>query len=239
MEFRGLGFVPLFIAFWCTAWLVVSYTLTVIYGHAPLLMYISETGNMYPEYITFKIGFLGMSIGTLVLMLLLYKVILLHVEAYGARQPIIQKILLALGITCCIGIAVMAVFKMEFYPMTHRVGSVISFTCGCIYNLWQAILLYKVPGTRRAICHIRMVSSAMAFIGIIVYNGCRVPVYTKLCTGECGMFIQMICIIIEWLILLLILIQVVTCFQPMQHLSLTVSWKGFTISRRENQDSAV
>ncbi|XP_071984215.1 DNA damage-regulated autophagy modulator protein 1-like isoform X2 [Engystomops pustulosus] len=210
MEFRGLGFVPLFIAFWCTAWVAVSYTLTVIYGHAPLLMYISDTGNYYPEKITFKIGFLGMSNANLFLALLLYNFILLHAEAFGARQPMIQKILLAMGITSCIGTAVMSVFETAFYPVTHGVGAIFAFACGCVYNLWQAILLYKVPGIRRAICHIRMASSAMAFIGVITFSGCQLSVFTKLCIGDYA-----------------------------KQLSLTVSWKGYTICKRENQDSAV
>ncbi|XP_071983530.1 DNA damage-regulated autophagy modulator protein 1-like isoform X1 [Engystomops pustulosus] len=239
MEFRGLGFVPLFIAFWCTAWVAVSYTLTVIYGHAPLLTYISDTGNYYPENITFKIGFLGMSNANLFLALLQYNFILLHAEAFGAHQPMIQKILLAMGITSCIGTAVLAMFETDFYPVTHRVGAFFAFACGCVYNLWQAILLYEVPGIRRAICHIRMASSAMAFIGVITFIGCRVSVFTKLCIGDYEKIIEIISISTEWLMLLLILIQLVTCFQPMQQLSLTVSWKGYTICKRENQDSAV
>ncbi|XP_056417534.1 matrix metalloproteinase-20 isoform X2 [Hyla sarda] len=66
MELKGLGFVPLLLAFWCAAWLATSYIMTVVLGHAASpLMSISDVGNFFPESILFRIGFIGTSIGTL------------------------------------------------------------------------------------------------------------------------------------------------------------------------------
>ncbi|XP_071983957.1 DNA damage-regulated autophagy modulator protein 1-like [Engystomops pustulosus] len=168
MEFGGLGFVPFFLALWCTVWLSASYTLTITYSHAPPLMFISEAGNYYPEKIPFKIGFIGMSIATLGLMFLQYKFIQLHAEAFGAHQPKIQKVLLALGWLSCGGIVILAVCETGFYPLTHRIAAFTAFIFGSIYNLWQAIILYKAPGCGRAICHIRTVSCVMALICVVI-----------------------------------------------------------------------
>ncbi|XP_072010923.1 DNA damage-regulated autophagy modulator protein 1-like [Engystomops pustulosus] len=240
MEFSGLGFIPFFLTLWCMVWLSVSYTLAITYSHAPPLMYISATGNYYPENITFKIGFIGMANAIVGLMFLQYKFIQLHVEAFGPRQPKIQKILLVLGLMSCSGIMIFAMFENAFFPMVHRIGAFIAFTCSGIYNLWQAIILYKAPGCRRAICHIRTVSCVMALLGILILIGCQALFNINLSRGGNLQISPIIPRITEWLIMLFFLINILTYHQPMQRLTLTVSQKGFTISRRaENQDSGV
>ncbi|XP_071984252.1 DNA damage-regulated autophagy modulator protein 1-like [Engystomops pustulosus] len=240
MEFSGLGFVPSFLTFWCMVWLSTSYILTLTYSHSPPLMFISEAGNYYPEKIPFKIGFIGMSIATLGLMFLQYKFIQLHAEAFGAHQPIIQKVLLVLGWTSCGGIVILAVCETRFYPLTHRIAAFTAFICGSVYNLSQAIILYKAPGCSRAICHIRTASCVMALICVLIFTGCQTSVHTNLCRVGNPQISAIIFKTMEWLILLLILINVLTYHQHMQSLSLTVSKKGCNISTRaNNQDSGV
>ncbi|XP_075684165.1 DNA damage-regulated autophagy modulator protein 1-like [Rhinoderma darwinii] len=241
MEINGLGFFSILLAFWCVAWLSASYTLTVINNHATPLMYISEAGNYFPENILFIIGFEGMAIASLGLMFLHYKFIMLHAEAFGAHQALIQKILLAIGWSSCGNIVVMAVFSTDAFPITHRLSSFIAFGLGGIYNLWQSILLYKVPGSRRVISHFRTASCIMALTLVVSYIGSRVSVYTHLCAGdECLKISEMTAKIIEWSTLVLILVNVLSYYQNMQSLSITITWKSFTISKRENdQDSGV
>ncbi|XP_069804512.1 DNA damage-regulated autophagy modulator protein 1-like isoform X1 [Dendropsophus ebraccatus] len=143
MEIRGLGFIPLLLVFWCVAWLSASYTVTIVIGHKPALMYISGAGKVYPDNILFPIGFIGSSIA----------------KSFGARPAAVQRVLLAVTWISCIGTMVMAAFPSD--PVSHGIGSAMAFTCGCIYKLWQTILLYKVPGLSKKICHITLCACIM------------------------------------------------------------------------------
>ncbi|XP_056406895.1 DNA damage-regulated autophagy modulator protein 1-like [Hyla sarda] len=130
MELKGLGFVPLLLAFWCAAWLATSYIVTVVLGHAASpLMHISDVGNFFPENILLRIGFIGTSIGTLVLTFLIYKYMVMHTEEFRGHQVLIQRILLAIVWASCFGTAVMHVLSPEEYPRIHFVSMVISITC--------------------------------------------------------------------------------------------------------------
>ncbi|XP_069804513.1 DNA damage-regulated autophagy modulator protein 1-like isoform X2 [Dendropsophus ebraccatus] len=96
MEIRGLGFIPLLLVFWCVAWLSASYTVTIVIGHKPALMYISGAGKVYPDNILFPIGFIGSSIA----------------KSFGARPAAVQRVLLAVTWISCIGTMVMAAFPI-------------------------------------------------------------------------------------------------------------------------------
>ncbi|XP_056381870.1 DNA damage-regulated autophagy modulator protein 1-like [Hyla sarda] len=123
MELKGLGFVPLLLAFWCAAWLATSYIVTVVLGHAASpLMHISDVGNFFPENILLRIGFIGTSIGTLVLTFLIYKYMVMHTEEFRGHQVPIQRILLAIVWASCFGTAVMHVLSPEEYPRIHFVS---------------------------------------------------------------------------------------------------------------------
>ncbi|XP_075703846.1 DNA damage-regulated autophagy modulator protein 1-like [Rhinoderma darwinii] len=234
MEINGLGFFTIFLAFWCVAWLSGSYTLTVINSHAPPLMYISETGNFFPENILFRIGFIGMAIASLGLTFLHYKYIMLHAEAFGDRQALVQKILLAIGWSSCVGTAMMATFSTYYYPITHRINACIAFGFGSLYNLWQSILLYKVSESRNFISHFRLASCIMAVTLVVSFIGNKVSVYTHLCAGDqCVKISEMTSKIIEWSMLVLILVNVLSYYQNMQSLSITITRKSFTISKSE------
>ncbi|XP_056419382.1 DNA damage-regulated autophagy modulator protein 1-like [Hyla sarda] len=136
MELKGLGFVPFLLVFWCAAWLATSYIMTVVLGHAASpLMSISDLGNFFPESILFRIGFIGTSIGTLVLTFLIYKYMVMHTEEFRGHQVLIQRILLAIVWASCFATAVMHVFSPKEYPRIHFVSTIISITCEALYYL--------------------------------------------------------------------------------------------------------
>ncbi|XP_075183393.1 DNA damage-regulated autophagy modulator protein 1-like [Anomaloglossus baeobatrachus] len=216
MEIKGLGFYPLFLTFWCIAWLTTSYLLAVISGHSPALIYISESGDEYPEIITFKIGFLVMSIGALGLTYLHYKFMMFHCEAFGTCQPLIQELLLAIGLFSCFGIAVMALFSSASNLIIHLFGAGMAFGFAAIYNLWQSINLYKVPGSHRVTCRIRTVFCTMTIICLLMTVGSQAADHIDACDRFCVIISKFIGIISEWLALVLILTNMCSYFHNLQ-----------------------
>ncbi|XP_069804604.1 DNA damage-regulated autophagy modulator protein 1-like isoform X2 [Dendropsophus ebraccatus] len=160
---------------------------------------------------------------------------MLHPEAFGARQAAVQRVLLAVTWSSCVGTMVMAAFPSD--PVPHGIGSAIAFACGCIYHLWQTILLYKVPGISKKICHIRLSACIILVICLLTLSGCDASRYLNICTGDCSQICTDIFIVAEWTALMLLLIIVLTCCHYCQQLCLKISWRNITISLREkNQD---
>ncbi|XP_056428962.1 DNA damage-regulated autophagy modulator protein 1-like [Hyla sarda] len=238
MEIKGLGFIPLFMALWCMVWISTSYTITIIQGHTTSpLIYISDMGVFFPEQIPFCMGFIGMAIASVGLAWLNYRFILFHREAFGPRQPLIQKTLLVIAWSSCVMTIIMSLFSTTDYPMIHRIAAIATFICAGIYNMWQSILLYKVPGASRVICHVRAIFSSMALACVFLIIGTGFVVYIQLFAGECEEMIEAFVKIIEWSILVLILLTNVTFYSSMEHLLFTMSRNTCSISLRVRIDA--
>ncbi|XP_056378927.1 probable DNA double-strand break repair Rad50 ATPase [Hyla sarda] len=123
------------------------------------------------------------------------------------------------------------------YPMIHRIAAIATFICAGIYNMWQSILLYKVPGASRVICHVRAIFSSMALACVFLIIGTGVVVYIQLFAGECEERIEAFVKIIEWSILVLILLTNVTFYSTMEHLLFTMSRNTCSISLRVRIDA--
>ncbi|XP_056406722.1 DNA damage-regulated autophagy modulator protein 1-like [Hyla sarda] len=237
MELKGLGFVPLLLAFWCVAWLATSYIVTVVLGHAASpLMHISDVGNFFPENILLRIGFIGTSIGTLVLTFLIYKYMVMHTEEFRGHQVLIQRILLAIVWASCFGTAVMHVLSPEEYPRIHFVSTIISITCEALYYLGQSIQMYKLPGANKVIRHSRCTCCGLAFTCAIFYFGYKTLQELFYDDEDWDEIREITTIIIEWVMLLLILINIVTYYSTMQRLMLTVSRNSCKLSLRVRID---
>ncbi|XP_056427463.1 uncharacterized protein LOC130368140 [Hyla sarda] len=208
MELKGLGFVPLLLAFWCAAWLATSYIMTVVLGHAASpLMSISDVGNFFPESILFRIGLIGTSIGTLVLTFLIYKYMVMHTEEFRGH-----------------------VFSPKEYPRIHFVSTIISITCEALYYLGQSIQMYKLPGAKKVIHHSRCTCCGLTFVCVIFYFGYETLKKLFYNDEDWDEIREIPIIIIEWVMLLLILINIVTYYSTMQRLLLTVSRNSCTLS---------
>ncbi|XP_056408539.1 uncharacterized protein LOC130312235 [Hyla sarda] len=237
MELKGLGFVPVLLAFWCAAWLATSYIMTVVLGHAASpLMHISDVGNFFPENILLRIGFIGTSIGTLVLTFLIYKYMVMHTEEFRGHQVLIQRILLAIVWASCFGTAFMHVLSPEEYPRIHFVSMVISITCEALYYLGQSIQMYKLPGANKVIHHSRCTCCGLAFTCAIFYFGYKTLEELFYDDEDWDEIREITTIIIEWVMLLLILINIVTYYSTMQRLMLTVSRNSCKLSLRVRID---
>ncbi|XP_056407273.1 uncharacterized protein LOC130298365 isoform X1 [Hyla sarda] len=261
--------------------------MTVVLGHAASpLMSISDVGNVFPESILFRIGFIGTSIGTLVLTFLIYKYMVMHTEEFRGHQVLIQRILLAIvwascfstavmhvlspeeyprihfvstiiSITCealyylgqsiqmillaivwasCFSTAVMHVLSPEEYPRIHFVSTIISITCEALYYLGQSIQMYKLPGAKKVIHHSRCTCCGLTFVCVVFYFGYETLKELFHNDEDWDEIREIPIIIIEWVMLLLILINIVTYYSTMQRLLLTVSRNSCTLSLRVKID---
>ncbi|KAM3936018.1 DNA damage-regulated autophagy modulator protein 1-like [Leptodactylus fuscus] len=205
MEIRGLAFLPILWSIWMLLGLSTLFAVTVILGHETH-PYISATAARLPESVIYTVVFMVSSILGAGIVLLQYKFMIIRTEPSEKRHLIGQRILLAIGWISCIGSALNAVFPVNVNLTAHDIGSGLGFGCADIFNLCQAILLYKRSFSSRRMCHIRLALT--------------------LVISDAGM-------VVEWVQMFCLVIQQLTNYTDFQHLSLRLSREGVSISLRE------
>ncbi|XP_066428611.1 DNA damage-regulated autophagy modulator protein 1-like [Eleutherodactylus coqui] len=218
MEIQGLAFLPCLWVTWTLTGLCVAYTVTIIEGHAPTyFLYISETGSYSPESVIFTTVFMLSSILGATTIYFQYKFLDVQSAANEIHCSVSQKVLLAVGLSSCIGTSVVAVFQVEPFPVIHRTGAVVSLGLGAVYNLYQSKYLYQMSLSPPCVCHIRRTLSRMMAGALISFLLLKITLIYELCNGShCTEICDASAVIAEWLSVLTFLLHYLTYYTDFQ-----------------------
>ncbi|XP_075117645.1 DNA damage-regulated autophagy modulator protein 1-like [Leptodactylus fuscus] len=232
MEIRGLAFLPILWSIWMLLGLSTLFAVTVILGHETH-PYISATAARLPESVIYTVVFMVSSILGAGIVLLQYKFMIIRTEPSEKRHLIGQRILLAIGWISCIGSALNAVFPVNVNLTAHDIGSGLGFGCADIFNLCQAILLYKRSFSSRRMCHIRLALTSVTSVLMLFFSGVMSSFYLHLIPDNHKQVISDAGMVVEWVQMFCLVIQQLTNYTDFQHLSLRLSREGVSISLRE------
>ncbi|XP_073495575.1 DNA damage-regulated autophagy modulator protein 1-like [Phyllobates terribilis] len=227
MEIQGLAFLPCLWVTWTLMGLCVTYTMTILEGHAPTYMlYISETGSYFPESNVFTTVFMMSSILGAMTIYFQYKFLDIQSAAIKIPCSTSQKILLIVGLSSCIGTSVVAVFQVEHFHGIHRTGAIISLGLGTVYNVCQSKYLYQMSLSNLYVCHIRMALSLIMAGSLITFLLFKITLIYELCTrGHCKKVCDTSAVISEWLSVLTFMLHYLTYYKDFQHLCINWKWK--------------
>ncbi|XP_056416032.1 DNA damage-regulated autophagy modulator protein 1-like [Hyla sarda] len=231
MEIQGLGFLPLLWVTWNLLGLSTVVTLTIALGHNRQ-PFISDTAVGHPEWIIYKVVFFGAPIIGVAVAYLQYRFMFLRSEPSAKHFRIYQKILFTLGCIVCIGTALNGIFTMGNNPTIHRISSGMAFFCGAIYNMCQAGFLYKRSYSSRILCHIRLASTLVTSVVLLLFSAGQVSFYMELCIGHCEAIIYVPVLVAEYLGFCGVTLYQVTSYTDFQHLSLKISRNDINVSLR-------
>ncbi|XP_075693106.1 DNA damage-regulated autophagy modulator protein 1-like [Rhinoderma darwinii] len=232
MEIRGLAFLPLLWVIWTLLGLGALIVLTVMSGHEKY-PYISDTGKMFPESVIYTVVFMVTSILGAGVASIQYRFMIIQSEPSEKRYIIIQRILYAMGWIVCIGTAVNAIYSVETQPTAHRIGAGLAFVLAAIYNLCQAVYLYKRSFSSRQMCHIRLVTTVVTIVTLIIFAVGMSAFFFNLCSGRCIGIFYITGMKAEYIGFSGLVMHHVTNYTDFQRLSLTLSREGVSISMRE------
>ncbi|XP_075690465.1 DNA damage-regulated autophagy modulator protein 1-like [Rhinoderma darwinii] len=232
MEIRGLAFLPLLSVIWTLLGLGALIVLTVMSGHEKY-PYISDTGKEFPESVIYTVVFMVTSILGAGIASIQYRFMIIQSEPSEKRYIIIQRILYAMGWIVCIGTAVNAIYSVETKPTAHRIGAGLAFVLAAIYNLCQAVYLYKRSFSSRQMCHIRLVTTVVTIVALIIFAVGMSAFFFNLCSGRCIGIFYITGMKAEYIGFSGLVMHQVTNYTDFQSLSLTLSREGVSISLRE------
>ncbi|XP_044158424.1 DNA damage-regulated autophagy modulator protein 1-like [Bufo gargarizans] len=242
MEIRGLAFLPILFVTWTLLGLCAGIAITVILGHSKL-PYISAIGEQFPESVVFTVVFMVTSILGAGVASIQYRFMILHSEPSEKRNIICQKILYALGWLACIANAVTGVCSMKISPLAHSISAGTGFFFFAVYNLSQAICLYEKSFSSRRLCHIRLASTLVTIVALLIcillYLTVDVGVgFFRLCnTDHCKEIFSMTGMVGEWMGFVGLTIFPIMYYTDFQRLSLMLSGEGVSIIlRQKTQD---
>ncbi|XP_072285511.1 DNA damage-regulated autophagy modulator protein 1-like isoform X2 [Pyxicephalus adspersus] len=184
MEVQGLDFLPVLWATWSFFGFITLYLLTILNGHAgSYFLYISETGDYFPESVLFMAVFLVSAVLDAFLSYCMYRYYAIKSSKIQHRYPHLQYMILGLGWIACLGTVIIAILPAVTYPVPHRSAATISFLGSAIHNTCQTILLYKLSFNSQHMCHLRMSISITTVFCLIVLFLSRLT-WWKICSGN-------------------------------------------------------
>ncbi|XP_044158173.1 DNA damage-regulated autophagy modulator protein 1-like [Bufo gargarizans] len=232
MEIRGLAFLLFLWVIWTLSGLCALIALTVIPGHVKY-PYISDTGRAFPESVVFTVVFLISAIFGAGNASIMYRFMIIRSEQSERRHIICQRILYVVAWMGCIGTIVTAIVSMRMSPTVHRIGAGPAFVFCAVYNLGQAVCLYKKSFSSRRLCHIRLASTFVPIVALLTFSVCMTIGFFQLCTGRCEEIYTRTGMVAEWTGFLGLIIHQLTNYTDFQRLSLTLSREGVSIGLRE------
>ncbi|XP_044141504.1 DNA damage-regulated autophagy modulator protein 1-like [Bufo gargarizans] len=236
MEIQGLAFLPIFLSIWMLLGLCSTTTITVILGHSKY-PYISNTGEEFPESVVFTVVFMVISIVGAGIASIKYRFMIIHSEPSEKRHIIGQRLLYAMGWLACIGTALTGAFSMKTNPLVHRISAGVAFFTFAIYNLCQSICLYKRSLSSRCMCHIRLASTLVTIVALIIF-AVGLGTFFLLCTTDsCKEIFSITGLVGEWTGFFGLTVYPVMNYTDFQCLSLELSREGISIVlRKKTQD---
>ncbi|XP_073454058.1 DNA damage-regulated autophagy modulator protein 1-like [Aquarana catesbeiana] len=223
MEVQGLEFLPILMAVWTFFGFIILYVLTILNGHAEsYFLYISETGDYFPESVLFMVVFAVSAVLDAILSYCMYRYYAMKSSESQHCYPHLQYTILGLGWIACVGTVIVAIFPAVTHPVPHRIAAAISFLGSAIHNTCQAIFLYKLSFNSRLMCHLRMSISIITVLCLITFFlSCLI--WWQICSGSlCLDITGKIAIITEWIGAIGILVYKLTHCVDFQHL--TFKW---------------
>ncbi|XP_040294284.1 uncharacterized protein LOC121005575 [Bufo bufo] len=200
-------------------------------------------GAEFPESVVFTIVFMVTSILGAGVVSVQYRFMILHSEPSEKRNIIYQKILYAMGWLACIASAVTGVCSTKINPIAHSIGAGTGFFLFAVYNLSQAICLYEKSFSSRHVCHIRLASTLVTIVALLICILLYLTVdldftMIRLCNNDhCKEIFSMIGMVGEWVGFVGLLIFPIMYYTDFQNLSLMLSREGVSIIlRQKTQD---
>ncbi|KAM4013120.1 DNA damage-regulated autophagy modulator protein 1-like [Anomaloglossus baeobatrachus] len=237
MEIQGLAFLPCIWVTWTLLGLCVTYTMTILEGHAPTyILYISETGSYFPESNVFTTVFMLSSILGAATIFFQYRFLDIQSAAIQIHRSPSQKLLLLVGLASCIGTSVVAMFQVEHFPVIHRTGAFISLGFGAVYNVCQSKFLYQMSLSNLYMCHIRMALSLIMAGSLITFFLFKITLIYELCTRRhCKKICDTSAVISEWLSVLTFMLHYLTYCKDFQDLCIKWKWNKCDIITSRNR----
>ncbi|XP_077340785.1 DNA damage-regulated autophagy modulator protein 2-like isoform X2 [Lithobates pipiens] len=134
MEVQDLEFLPILMAVWTFCGFIILYVLTILNGHAEsYFLYISETGDYFPESVLFMVVFAVSAVLDAILSYCMYRYYAMKSSKSQHCYPHLQYAILGLGWIACVGTVIVAIF-----PITGKIA-IITEWIGAI-----GILVYKL-----------------------------------------------------------------------------------------------
>ncbi|XP_075688220.1 DNA damage-regulated autophagy modulator protein 1-like [Rhinoderma darwinii] len=236
MEIRGLAFLPLLWFVWMLLGLGTLTVLTVMSGHEKY-PYISGTGKMFPESVIYTVVFMVMSILGAGVASIQYRFMIIQSEPSEKRYIIGQRILYAMACIGCIGNVMNAIYSAKENPTVHGIGAGLAFFLAATYNLCQALCLYKRSFSSRGMCHIRLVTTGVTIVALLIsiipYAAAISGSFSNRCGSRCIEILNITGMLGEYMGFSGLAIHQVTHYTDFQSLSLTLSREGVSISMRE------
>ncbi|XP_068129611.1 DNA damage-regulated autophagy modulator protein 1-like [Hyperolius riggenbachi] len=241
MGIQGLGFLPCLWSVWTFLGLAVCYTLTLVQGHKTrYTIFISDTGNSYPESIVFAAVFFMSAIFGCVTVYIIYRFNAIRMAEPRRRFAIMQGILLAIGSISALMYMLTGIFSSRVDMTVHRASTAVGAILGCLYILSQAITLYWTSTGSRQSCHFRLGFAILTIVDLLIFGvtSCYVFVFrSKMLHNE---VLYYTVIITEWVGIFLYQSFYFTMMADLQHLAFQSpkKWKDdWIIARERLQDS--
>ncbi|XP_077153137.1 DNA damage-regulated autophagy modulator protein 1-like [Ranitomeya variabilis] len=232
MEIRGLAFLPILCFIWTILGICALIALTIISGHSDF-PYISDTGVAFPESVIYTVIFIANSVLGAGIAYIQYRFMIIQSEPSEKRYIICQKILLIIGWIVCIANIVNAVFSVKINPTAHRIGAGMAFLLLDIYNISQAVYLYKRSFSSRCMCHFRLAATLLTTVLLLITGAGMCTYFFHLCSGLCKTIFFRTGMIAEWIGFIGLIMYQLTNYTDFQSLSLKISREGVTICLRE------
>ncbi|XP_075688217.1 uncharacterized protein LOC142657052 [Rhinoderma darwinii] len=123
---------------------------------------------MFPESVIYTVVFMVMSILGAGVASIQYRFMIIQSEPSEKRYIIGQRILYAMACIGCIGNVMNAIYSAKENPTVHGIGAGLAFFLAATYNLCQAVCLYKRSFSSRGMCHIRLVTTGVTIVALLI-----------------------------------------------------------------------
>ncbi|XP_075688190.1 DNA damage-regulated autophagy modulator protein 1-like [Rhinoderma darwinii] len=192
---------------------------------------------MFPESVIYTVVFMVMSILGAGVASIQYKFMIIQSEPSEKCYIIGQRILYAMACIGGIGNAMNAIYSAKENPTVHGIGAGLAFFLTATYNLCQAVCLYKRSFSSRQMCHIRMVTTVVTIVALLIsiipYAAAISGSFSNRCSSRCIEILNITGMLGEYMGFSGLAIHQVTHYTDFQRLSLTLSREGVSISMRE------
>ncbi|XP_040278051.1 uncharacterized protein LOC120993639 [Bufo bufo] len=197
----------------------------------------SNTGEEFPESVVFTVVFMVISIVGAGIASVKYRFMIIHSEPSEKRHIIGQRILYAMGWLACIGTALTGAFSLKTNPLVHRISAGVAFFSFAIYNLCQSVCLYKRSLSSRCMCHIRLASTLVTIVALLIFAVGLGSFFLLCTTDSCKEIFSITGLVGEWTGFFGLTVYPVMNYTDFQCLSLELSREGISIVlRKKTQD---